>query len=41
MIGFSIRASRAMNAAMSRAAMPPTPSTSTDSQPWLVASTIA
>ena len=41
MIGFSMRASSAMNAAMSTAARPPKPSTWTDSQPWPVASTIA
>ena len=41
MIGFWMRASRVMNAAISTAARPPKPSTWTEVQPWLVASTIA
>ena len=41
MIGFSIRASSVMNAAISATARPPIPSTLEDVQPWLVASTIA
>ena len=41
MIGFSMRASSATNAAMSTAARPPVPSTWADVQPWVVAATIA
>ena len=41
MIGFSMRASSAMNAAMSTAARAPIPSTCADVQPWVVAETIA
>ena len=41
MIGFSMRASSATNAAISTAASTPMPSTCGDVQPWVVASTIA
>ena len=41
MIGFSMRASSARNAAISSAASAPMPSTWADVQPWVVASTIA
>ena len=41
MIGFSIRASSAMNAAISTAATAPIPSTCAEPQSWVVAETIA
>ena len=41
MIGFSMRASSARNAAISTAATAPKPSTWAEIQPWFVASTIA